>query len=260
MPFEWEQELPFESTWIEIKSKSSFNKLFVNAVYIPPNTKFEHYEKYLDSITEIMCAREPNAKFIVVGDFNMGASIDWISYFASSQDNGKIANELINTIAINDLRQINHVRNTNGRILDLALTNINVISLFAATELSKVDTHHPAFDLQFTCNDLKYIVPKKTTKKNYFKANYGLINNRLDSIDWNALLEVSDINRQIDIFYKHLTVIIDKYTHIIQPRDDKYPKWFTKKLITFINDKNYFHDKFKKTDLAYYELIYKKKT
>lgn len=29
------------------------------------------------------------------------------------------------------------------------------------------------------------------------------------------------------------------------PKDDKFPKWFSIKMIELINDKNYFNDKFK---------------
>lgn len=75
--YEWEKEAPFENVWLEIKTKSDSQKIFINAIYIPPSTRFDQYDKYLDSLTEIMCVREPIAKFIVLGDFILAASIDW---------------------------------------------------------------------------------------------------------------------------------------------------------------------------------------
>lgn len=53
--------------------------------------------------------------------------------------------------------------------------------------------------------------------------------------------------------------IIVRYTPIIVPKDDKFPKWFSKKLIELINDKNYFYDKYKKANEESYNEIFKKK-
>lgn len=73
----WEQNVPFENVWIEIKTSSTSQKLFINVVYIPPRSRYDNYQIYLDNLTEIMCAREPNAKFLILGDFNLGASVEW---------------------------------------------------------------------------------------------------------------------------------------------------------------------------------------
>lgn len=77
---DWERETPFENVWIELNNKSKSHKMFVNVVYIPPRSTFQQYEKYFDFITEVMCAREPNANFFIFGDFNFGASIEWHPY------------------------------------------------------------------------------------------------------------------------------------------------------------------------------------
>lgn len=67
---EWEKRSPFESVWIEMINRSSRNKLFMNVVYIPPQTNYEVYSAYFDLLTEIMCVHQPDAKFIITGDFN----------------------------------------------------------------------------------------------------------------------------------------------------------------------------------------------
>lgn len=77
---EWENSVPFDNIWIEIKTKTNMEKLFINVIYIPPKTRFCDYQKYLDFLTEAMCAREPNAKFLILGDFNLGGSIEWFFF------------------------------------------------------------------------------------------------------------------------------------------------------------------------------------
>lgn len=156
---EWERKSPFENVWVEIKSNSNSQKMFINVVYIPPRSTKDQYDRYLDTLTEIMCVHEPNAKFLIFGDFNMGSSIEWI-IFENECDpisrGGDIANELVNTLAVNDLKQINYVRNEiNSRILDLVLTNTDNFTLSPAPELSVIDKLHPPFMVEFTYRDVK---------------------------------------------------------------------------------------------------------
>lgn len=262
---DWENETAFENVWIEIKTKSYSQKIFVNVVYIPPSTRFDQYQKYFDVVTEIMCAREPNAKFLIMGDFNMGASIEWFVYngecLALSHE-GDIADDLINTLEITELNQLNHIRNNNHRILDLALSNTCDFTLFPIPdfcELSRIDQQNPPFEIQLSSNDIKFMKPEKTIKLNFFKADYELINYELNCIDWDERLDFADVDNQIDAFYHSIENIINKFTPTILPKDDKYPKWFSKKLIELISDKNYFYDKFKFTNNECFNVAYKKK-
>lgn len=179
--FEWEKESPFENVWIEIKNKSLTQKTYVNVIYIPPRTNFTKYQKYLDLVCELMCAREPDARFLILGDFNLGASVEWFFYdgecLALTHD-GDTATELINTLAITELKQINSKRNSLQRILNLALSNssdFTAIQLPVRVELSKIDPQHPPFEIHFASNDIKFLKPKKSIKLNYFKANYEMM-------------------------------------------------------------------------------------
>lgn len=252
--YDWEKESSFENVWIEIKNKGATNKTFINVIYIPPRSNFNQYQKYLDSLTEIMCAREPNAKFLIIGDFNLGASTEWFFYnnecLALSHE-GDTANELINSLSINELGQINFLRNTNHRILDLALTNsldFTLMPIAFDSELTKIDPQHPPFVIELKSNNIKFFKPKKTIKLNYFKSNFELINYELSLIDWNLLLDSSDINLMVYEFYQVVGDIIKRFTPTITPKDDKYPKWFSKKLIQLLKDKNHFHERFKQTN------------
>lgn len=259
---EWEKETTFENVWIELRSNSSNSKTFVNVVYIPPQSSYDNYSKYFDSLTEIMCVREPNARFIVVGDFNMGASIEWYSENGLCYPvfyDGEIASEFINVLALNDLRQLNSIRNMNGRTLDLVFTNTTEISLQSTQPLSKIDGHHPPFLLNFVTSDLKFGKTNKTIKYNYFKANYQMINNELSQLKWDDLFAGMNLDEIVNKFYEIVQNIIGRYTPVIIPKSDKYPKWFTKKLIDLITEKNLYHDKYKQTGLEIFNILFKLK-
>lgn len=70
---DWERD----NVWIELKGNTDSLRVCINVMYIPPRASFELYEKYYDCLSEIMCMRAPNAKFVIFGDFNFGASISW---------------------------------------------------------------------------------------------------------------------------------------------------------------------------------------
>lgn len=244
----WENESIFENVWIELRCNSSIDKYFINVVYIPPQTKYDEYSRYFDSVTEVMCVREPNAKFIIVGDFNLGASIEWYPFEGSCiplTHNGEIATELINMAAVNELKQINSIRNVYGRTLDLLLTNTE-ISTHSVQPLTNVDLHHPPLGFNFVASNLKYIKPNKSNKLNFFKADYIMINNELEQLNWDGIFAHSNLDEMVDKFYEVIQKIITRYTPIIRPKKDNYPKWFTQKIIKLISDKKFFHDIYKK--------------
>lgn len=212
-----------------------------------------------------MCAREPNAKFLILGDFNLGASVEWFCYnnecLALSQGS-ELANEFINTLAINELKQTNLTRNIYQRILDLALTNSDDFSFSPISkneELTKIDPQHPPFQMHLTAKDVKFMKPNKTIKLNYFRSNYEMINNELNQIDWNSELNCNDVDIQLEIFYRNIKNIIERFTPTISPKVSIYPKWFSEKLIQLIKDKNFFFDKLKKTNNEIYNAVYKAK-
>lgn len=262
---EWENESSFDNVWIQIKTNSHSHKLFVNLVYIEPETRYTKYEEYLDSLTAIMCSQDPNTKFLILGDFNLAGSVEWFFYNNECLPltyEGDIANEFINTLAINELKQLNYLRNNINRTLDLALTNTDDF-IFSPVphkeELSKIDCQHPPFQLNFSAKDIKFMEANKSVKLNYFKANYELINSELEQVDWNEVLDINDIDVQIDQFYRITRNIIERFTPTILPKNSKYPKWFSSKLIELIRDKNFYFDKLKKTNNQTFYTLYKNK-
>lgn len=252
---EWENETLFDNVWVKINTSGS-SKIFVNTIYIPPWASFEHVKAYFEQISEIANTREPYSRFILIGDFNL-ASIDWFDQMPIRYE-GRIAVEFINTLNSTNLSQKNGIKNKFGRTLDLALSNID-ISIKRGNPMVAEDDYHPALIFDMDCNDIKFLKSKRAPKLNFFKADYININNELRSIDWYDLLNTNDINRAVDIFYVKLFEIIRKYTPITSHKSDEYPKWFSKKLIDLIRDKNYYRKKMKKRNGEYFATLFREK-
>lgn len=243
---EWENETLFENIWIKINTNNN-SKIFVNNIYIPPWATFYHVKAYFDQITEIVSTREPYARFIFLGDFNLGG-IQWISngnHLIASEYRGRIEIEFLNTLNLINLTQKNSIKNNFFGTLDLILSNMDV-SVGRGRPIVNEDDYHPALVFDIDRSDIKFLKSKKSAKYNFFKADYDSINRDLNTVNWIEILNVNDINDAVDIFYNKLYQIIKIHTPIITPKSDDYPKWFSRKLIDLIKEKNYFRRKMKR--------------
>lgn len=170
---------------------------------------------------------------------------------------GRIATELINTLEISELKQFNHLKNSNGRTLDLALSNINNIQIYGAGALSKPDAHHPTFCVEISNTDIKFLKSIKTPKINFHKLNYGKISNEMNIIDWDGLLSPCQTDEAVEIFYTEINKLIKRNSKIIMPRDCKYPKWYSDTVIQLLNEKENYRDLYRQTGNIIYDIQYK---
>lgn len=198
----WEQEVPFDNIWLKINTHNE-RKIFLNCIYINHQANFDRINSYFEQLNEIVNFREPNAQFVILGDFNLPC-IEWV--FDSNKCNalcyeGRMANELINTLNLTDLHQINSVKNAYNRTLDLVLTNVPTVKTKRTNGIVNEDQYHPALSLNLESTNIKFMKSKKTIKLNFFKANYDLINTQINQVDWNNTLSHTSINEAIDTFY-----------------------------------------------------------
>lgn len=258
---EWENELPFENVWLAINKKNSRGKIFINVCYIKPRSNVNIYETFFNHISDKVCGECSDSEFIFLGDFNI-SGISW--FFLDNESSaynieGKIPSELINTLALTGLNQKNSISNSLGRILDLVLTNKDNILVKRAEPLSKVDDYHPPIEFNIADRNIKFLKAIKSSKLNFFKANYEKINIELSSVDWNSILNTDNINDATEKFYITLNGIIKRNTPQVKPKNQKFPNYFSPRLIEILNDKEYFRKRFNETNDPLFESIYKKK-
>lgn len=256
---EWEKETLFDSIWIQINTGGD-SKVFINTVYIPPWAIVEHRRQYYEHVIDVINTREPFSRFILLGDFNVPA-IYWFpsdDHQTAIQYEGRIASELVDLLNACNLTQKNGVKNGRLRILDLVISNIKV-SIRRRDErkiLISEDNDHPTLDLVIDKSNIKFLKANKTAKLNFFNANYENINREIQLIDWNIELQADDINDSVDKFYSIINKIITNNTPITIPKPDKFPKWFSFKLIEMIRDKEYYRKKMKQPNNELYGQLF----
>lgn len=186
-----------------------------------------------------MNRREPNSKFIIFGDFNIPC-IDWFQEndrcIALTYE-GRMANELLNTLTCTNLSQQNHIKNQYNKTLDLILTNKPKVKCKRTNGIVKEDPYHPALSMSFDFKDIKFMRMKNRTKLNFYKANYQAIENEICSIDWHNKLGNLGVEIAVTEYYKIINTIIHKHTPKTKPTTDIFPIWYSRDLIRLLNEK-----------------------
>lgn len=203
----WETEVPFDNVWLKLNMKNN-TKLFINCIYINHQTNFERINLYFEQLNDIINMREPNAHYIILGDFNIPC-VEWIydnNQCIALHHEGRLASELLSTLTLTDLKQINYIKNDYNRVLDLALTNLTNIKPKRVQGIVNEDAYHPAILLNIESNNIKFMKSKKTAKLNYFKANYELINNAITNMNWTKEFLNLDINEATEKFYHIINI------------------------------------------------------
>lgn len=181
---QWEAGIPFDNIWIKISTNGT-KKIFMNNIYINHGTNFDRLNTYLQRLSEIINIHEPDAHFIIVGDFNLSC-IEWFRLndrCIALDSQGRLADELLNTITFTGLSQVNYVKNEYNRILDLVLTNMSNIKTKRVDGIVNEDLHHPAFVTEISTDKIKFMKSKRGPKFNFFNADYEAINRKIEQTD-----------------------------------------------------------------------------
>lgn len=256
----WESEVPYDNVWLKIGTNNA-SKIFINCVYINCRTTFDSFNIYLKHLHDIINIREPDAKFIILGDFNLSC-IEW--YYDNNHCtpliyDGRMATELINTLTITDLIQVNHVKNSYNKILDLLLTNAFNFTTKRSSGIVPEDPYHPPLSFSFDSNEIKFMKPKEYDKHNFFKADYASINCELESINWHNLFFNKNVDEAVDQFYATIFPIVGRFTPINSVNKSNYPNWYSNELIKILGEKEFYYKSMKRTNCTSCLLLFKEK-
>lgn len=259
---QWENEIPFENVWLKINTNGN-TKLFFNVIYLKSRFDPIHLKIYLDHLSDIILSREPNAKFVIMGDFNM-SNITWESvgdHCVPLYYEGNSSGELINTLHLTSLNQLNAIKNNYNKTLDLVLSNVNLSVTHSNDLLVPEDPYHPALSINVDIANLniKFMNAIKTPKRNFRKANYIELNQKLSNINWVKELDHDDVNVAVNKFYLLINGLIQKYVPLSTPRSDQFPIWFSKELIGLIREKEYYGKLMKHSNNIIYKQLFSKK-
>lgn len=249
-------ELPeLEIVWVRLETEIP---VYVCCVYLPNRSSAGAYLNFIKSLQDNIAAIEENDfRILICGDFNL-STINWLlkadgslepfDYLAN--DLHGTNSELIHGMNCFNLQQFNRLTNSNNRILDLALSDIDPAMIKCSTPVlplcSIVDTHHPPYQLDIDIAKPRFLIENEILRYNYPKGDYVAINAELQSIDWAAEL-VGDVDSMLTKFYALVMVIISRFVPLKGRRYGQYPIWFSTALIMTLRKKNKFHRLFKRT-------------
>lgn len=112
--------------------------------------------------------------------------------------------------------------------------------------LSVVDALHPP--LEFTiCYYSKRTRHQTSERPDFFKADYNKIISELDLVEWDYEFSGNlSVDEMLDIFYKILYKLIQRYVPLRKQYGRKYPVWFSRDLIRLQKEKYSYHVRIKK--------------
>lgn len=140
---------------------------------------------------------------------------------------------------VNNLQQINNIYNNSGKILDLILTDVPSYSISRSSDiLCPEDPYHPALDISFTIDASTTLKLRRTSKLDFYKADYTVIRNYLDEFDWYSLLGDKDVDEMTRKFYDILYETIQRFVPQCKNRSGRYPVWFSRTLIRSLHKKD----------------------
>lgn len=231
-----------EDVCVCLPSSCGLKRHIIAAVYIPPKTSIETYSAYLELLATVL---EDNSVvgFSLIGDYNL-PEITWVPRDGCAgalecSTSTPVSTQLSNFMSLHDASQYNFIKNNQGNILDLLISNIECRITPLTNIILPKDNHHPPFSFNFIFNTIPLPTMRRRSlvKYNFHKANYELIIEDLDKLDWSSLLNTNNVEEAVEIFYNIVFDIIKKHAPPVSSRSARYPVWFTSSLIHIAKNK-----------------------
>ena len=182
--------------------------LFLQAIYRSPNSN----ETALDDLKKIFERNSHYTYKVVLGDFNF-REINWENESTTTSEH-HLANRFIELCRDNYLTQhvTKHTRfreNSQPSTLDLILANTDYI-------IGDIDYQEPLGSsdhivLSFNLNVNSVHNMDVRSKPLYFKANYELINSKIEEINWATILEEKSMEEAWTTFKENISQIVKEY-------------------------------------------------
>ena len=163
-------------------------------------------------------------------DFALYSNLINVTNFNNPDVNDLKSSIVNNYLHFKDLHQHNSILNTEGKLLDLVMSNFNLEVDHEGFPLVNEDILHPALSIiapPFVVNKCNFSSNTKSKQYNFKKANFASLYNRLLLTNWNFLLTFADVNLACAAFYEYLYSLFDLYVPLFTPKQrQKFPNWF----------------------------------
>ena len=242
-----------ESIWCEINLNNV--KLLVGCIYRPPSSRRDK-NLVLNDLVNIAGNISNDSQILICGDFNY-SSIDWVNNdinVNAPDHDARLFLDCINDCFLHQHVNVptHNIDGPNPTQLDLIFTE-NPYSIEDLELLAPLGKSHHAtlkFNLQIDGADDEN--DHAVYKYCYYSANYDVIRNKLNEIDWDEIFSNKDANEMFNIFVDTSTDIIDRNVRKVKCGMSKpKPKWLTNevKIQIDIKDKAWKRLKARRTPL-----------
>lgn len=236
-----------EHLFLDVTLKNK-NRIIIGLVYIPPSSPVEIYDKFCSSIYMVLEShRTESCEIIICGDFNL-PKVCWVNDELGSSPQGRVTQQvssISDCMAFHNLKQVNKINNVKGGFLDLVFcSNTKEVSI-AAKPLLECDVYHPALIFESAYEENVEGMQFEYVYYNFEFANYREINLGLSLVNWDEIIDNTNINHIITDFYNILYYFIDLYVPKCKYKTPLFPKWYDDTLKSLIFKKKAAHKKFK---------------
>ncbi|KAJ8983462.1 hypothetical protein NQ317_013337 [Molorchus minor] len=247
----WSCEGICEDLWVSIKVGNS-TQLHLCCVYVPPHASVENLIAHLHSVSEVR-QRHENDYVLIVGDYNV-SDITWENpdnckdFYKALNTADRFGESLVDAYNYLELRRYNGMRNENGKILDLVFSSIDKVSVNCCSNpFVPEDKHHPSIEINININHDSFNLKQKNPfyKLSFSRANYEVINNELDKINWDIELTGLNAENSVTVFYNFIKNIITTYVQR-KKVSNEYPLWFSNYSKVLLKEKVKLHKRWKK--------------
>ena len=234
-----------ECVWIEICVPGGKNFL-ISVCYFAPTVP----PHILDSYLETLMPKIDITKYhvVIVGDFN-ASGFNWAekAFNPNCPFYSKVkVKSILNFIDYMNFDQLNYGipgQNT----LDLVLSNYEQLEVNSTQiGLVKEDRYHPT--LEITIREMEWLKNENNAESFYFPSgNYQTLYTQLLEYNWSDVLLNTTIDDAAESFNFAIHKAMRDNIPLKKSRLQRFPKWFSKRLIYLLKCKRNAHRKFKKT-------------
>ena len=234
-----------------VKAKIRGIVIYIYCGYIPPDKSGDVivFQAHVDAIEFVCSLSNPTDVVLVGGDFNLQK----LSWFLDEVNPILVVPNVVSSVetCLCDglsglgLNQINHLRNMNGRLLDLIYCSLSSDISVVASEnpLVKEDLpHHIALEVHLElpeeCPDV-VIADKAEYCYDFSKANYDQLSAYINEYDFEShFSRLQDLNDMVMYFYYVLFIGFEWFVPKKKMTSSKHPPWYNRTLIHLLNKKN----------------------
>lgn len=250
---EWSS--PAEDIWVSVTFTNKNNitrTIHICTVYLCSENLGYSYNaqvcNFTDKLSQIVNSH-PDDLFMILGDFNF-SNIKWtFKYNDCPKYSGLVGQSqtyFFDTLSECNLVQYNNHYNQNDRILDLVLSNIDLLISTCAEPLVPEDVHHKSLVINLKNVRSDPLLEKPRLKYFFESGDYEKIESYINSVDWDACLLKTTLEEAVQNFYNLIYEVINRYIPHKLVSITNFPPWFNASLKKVLKEKFKYLKKFHK--------------